>query len=76
MGLVEPVRSSRERGRRSLPVVCGEGRISRPVPAVYLVDREGIIRFAHWNRDYKKRLDSNELLDAARRAAPETRKAD
>ena len=48
-----------------------------PVPAVYLVDQKGIIRFAHWNPDYKKRLDSNELLDAARRAAAESaRKAD
>lgn len=48
-----------------------------PVPAVYLVDQKGNIRFAHWNPDYKKRLDPNELLDAARRAAADSaRKAD
>ncbi len=46
-----------------------------PVPAVYLVDRKGVIRFAHWNPDYKQRLDPAKLLDAARRAAPATTRA-
>mgnify|MGYP005845871931 CR=1 FL=1 len=38
-----------------------------PVPAVYIVDTKGIIRLAHWNPDYKARLQPQELLDAARR---------
>lgn len=40
-----------------------------PVPAVYLIDREGLIRFAHWNPDYKTRLTADELISAARRMA-------
>lgn len=38
-----------------------------PVPAVYIVDTKGVIRFAHWNPDYKTRLQPQELLEAARR---------
>jgi peroxiredoxin len=38
-----------------------------PVPAVYIVDTKGTIRFAHWNPDYKTRLQPQELLDAAQR---------
>lgn len=40
-----------------------------PVPAVYIVDTRGVIRFAHWNPDYKSRLQPPELLDAARGVA-------
>ena len=36
-----------------------------PVPAVYIVDTQGIIRFAHWDADYKKRLEPEGLLKAA-----------
>jgi len=38
-----------------------------PVPAVYIVDTKGVIRFAHWDADYKKRLESADLIAAARR---------
>ena len=37
-----------------------------PTPAVYLVDREGIVRFAHYDPDYKQRLSGEEVLAAAR----------
>ncbi len=36
-----------------------------PVPAVFVIDRKGKIRFAHFNPDYKIRLSANELLAAA-----------
>ncbi|MDH3577345.1 MAG: AhpC/TSA family protein [Gammaproteobacteria bacterium] len=36
-----------------------------PVPAVFVVDREGMITFAYANPDYKIRLSSDELLAAA-----------
>jgi peroxiredoxin len=39
-----------------------------PVPAAYVVDEDGVIRFAYWNPDYKQRIDVEELLRAARRA--------
>ncbi len=38
-----------------------------PVPAVYIVDNSGMIRFAHWDSDYKKRLEPDALLEAARK---------
>ncbi|MDP2137235.1 MAG: peroxiredoxin-like family protein, partial [Candidatus Didemnitutus sp.] len=39
-----------------------------PVPAVFLVDRSGTIRFAHSDANYPQRLTPEELLVAARRA--------
>jgi peroxiredoxin len=39
-----------------------------PVPAVYIVDTAGVIRFAHWNPDYKTRLAPEDLLKAAHEA--------
>jgi peroxiredoxin len=46
-----------------------------PVPAVYIVDTTGTIRFAHWNPDYKTRLASEDLLKAAREVQPAPRTA-
>ena len=37
-----------------------------PVPAVYIVDTDGVIRFAHWDADYKKRLTPEVLLERAK----------
>ncbi|MGG1314072.1 hypothetical protein [Cohnella laeviribosi] len=34
-----------------------------PVPATYMIDREGIIRFAHVNPDFMKRLEPQEMID-------------
>lgn len=48
----------------------GQSHRLLPVPAVYLVDKEGAIRFAHWNPDYKTRLQPETLLNAARQALP------
>ncbi|MEX0887324.1 MAG: peroxiredoxin-like family protein [Phycisphaeraceae bacterium] len=45
----------------------GESHQLLPVPAVYLVDRDGTIRFAHWNPDYTSRLSREEIVEAARR---------
>lgn len=35
-----------------------------PVPAVFLVDEQGVIRFAHANPDYSERLSAGDLLRA------------
>ena len=50
-----------------LPPVAGEPE-SRwlPVPAAYLVDADGTIRFAYTNADYRTRVDPAELIAAAR----------
>lgn len=37
-----------------------------PVPAVFVIDRDGEIAFSHINPNYKVRLPADELLDAAR----------
>jgi peroxiredoxin len=39
-----------------------------PIPAVFIVDRRGIIRFVHANPDYKVRLDAARLMAAAEAA--------
>jgi peroxiredoxin len=36
-----------------------------PVPAVFIVDREGKIRFAHTNSDYAQRLPASKVVQAA-----------
>jgi peroxiredoxin len=39
-----------------------------PVPAVFIVDRKGTIRFAHTNADYTQRLPAAEVVEAAQRS--------
>ncbi len=36
-----------------------------PVPAVFLVDAEGVINFRYYNPDYRERLSGDALLEAA-----------
>jgi len=40
-----------------------------PVPAVYIIDTKGIVRFAHWDADYTKRLPADKLLETAKSVA-------
>lgn len=54
-----------------LEAASGERHHLLPVPAVYLVDRGGTIRFAHWNPDYKTRLSATELIGAAKKITRE-----
>jgi peroxiredoxin len=37
-----------------------------PVPAVYLIDTQGRVRFAHWDPDYRQRIAFEELLAEVR----------
>lgn len=50
-----------------LEKASGRNHYLLPVPAVYIVDTQCIIRFAHWDADYKKRLEPADLIAAARR---------
>ncbi len=36
-----------------------------PVPAIFLIGAEGVVRFVHTNSDYKLRLDPADILEAA-----------
>jgi len=47
----------------------GENHHILPVPAVYLVDSNGVIQFDYVNPNYKVRLDEQLLLKAARHIA-------
>ena len=40
-----------------------------PVPSVFAIDTNGVIRFAYSNTDYKVRLPADELLEAAEQIA-------
>lgn len=48
--------------RIDIEAFSGENHHLLPHPAVFIVDREGIIRFAHVDADYKVRLDPAEIL--------------
>lgn len=47
----------------------GEDHHLLPVPSVFIADKDGSIAFSYVNPDYRKRLDSEVLLAAARSAA-------
>ncbi len=40
-----------------------------PVPAVYIIDTKGIVRFSHWDADYTKRMPAEKLLETAKSVA-------
>ncbi len=44
----------------------GDGNYLLPVPAVFIVDEQGTIKFSYVNPDYKQRIDGDVLLTAAR----------
>ena len=46
----------------------GQAHHLLPRPSVFIVDRAGVIRFAHVNPDYKVRLKPEEILAAAKAA--------
>ena len=43
----------------------GNDRYALPVPATYLIDRDGIIRFIHYDPNYSKRADIDEIVRVA-----------
>lgn len=45
-----------------------------PVPAAYVIDKQGKIRYAHWDADYKARIDATELRDVATKVSEESRR--
>ena len=48
----------------SLEAYNGDGSWELPVPATYLVDGNGLIRFAYLDADYTHRLEPRDLLAA------------
>lgn len=48
-----------------LEAASGEKHHLLPVPAVYVIDRRGTVRFVYYDADYKVRLSADKLLAAA-----------
>ena len=53
-----------ERFGNDLPAHNGDGRWSLPVPATYVLDREGRIVLAFVDPDYRKRLEPAAAITA------------
>lgn len=51
----------------SLEVYNGDGAWELPMPATYVVDRNGIVRFSYVDADYTRRLEPSDLLAALAR---------
>ncbi len=51
-----------------LEAASGEDHHLLPVPAVFLIGRDGTVDFRYYNPDYKERLSGEALLEAAREA--------
>jgi peroxiredoxin len=47
----------------NLPFINGDESWELPIPATYVVDRDGTILFAAVNPDYKERPEPEEILD-------------
>ncbi len=64
----EQTRQQYEEFGIDLVEAAGEDHYMLPVPSVFLIDRQGVIRYAHWDADYRERLDADELVEAAEAA--------
>jgi peroxiredoxin len=52
-----------------LPNVNGNGRWVLPVPATYLIDRQGIIQYAHIDADYRTRAEPDDIIEQIKKLA-------
>jgi peroxiredoxin len=59
-----PVRSLLEASGKRVPEFQGSQRWVLPVPAIFVLDRAGIVRARHVDPDYRRRMDVDELLAA------------
>jgi peroxiredoxin len=53
----------------NLPAVNGESSWTLPIPARYVIGRDGMIRYAEVDADYTRRPEPEEMLPALREAA-------
>jgi peroxiredoxin len=49
-----------------LPTLNGNGQWVLPVPATYLIDRSGVVVWAHVEADYRRRAEPQDVLDRIR----------
>lgn len=64
----ELVSKYKDKHQIDLEAASGKTHHLLPHPAVFVVSKDGVIRFAHVNPDYKTRLDPAAILTAAKEA--------
>jgi peroxiredoxin len=52
-----------------LPRLNGNGEWALPLPATYLIDRHGVVAYAHVETDYRLRAEPQDVLDRLRQMA-------
>ncbi len=62
--LPEYVRPVYEQFGIDLPAANGDDSFELPVPATYVLDKEGVIRWAHLDLDYRTRAEPRDILRA------------
>ncbi len=55
------------RDRLQLPKVNGYEKLELPLAATYIVDRDGVIRWAFLDADYKKRAEPDDVVEAVKK---------
>ena len=50
-----------------VPAYNGEDSWELPVPATYVIDRDRVVRAAHVDKDYTKRMEPRQIIEALRR---------
>ncbi|MBT8118643.1 MAG: AhpC/TSA family protein [Gammaproteobacteria bacterium] len=61
--LPEPLRPIYEAWEINIPDHNGDNSFELPIPASYIVDTTGKVRFAHVDMDYTKRLEPNIIIE-------------
>ncbi len=52
--------------RRFLPSYNGDESLELPVPGTFVIGQDGIVRLAHVDVDYRRRLEPSAILEALR----------
>ncbi|MBT4033675.1 MAG: redoxin domain-containing protein [Candidatus Marinimicrobia bacterium] len=52
---------------QNIETASGQDHHLIPVPSVFIIDKSGIIRFAHTDNNHRKRIDAVEILSMAKR---------
>jgi peroxiredoxin len=68
--LPEELRAARRSNNKALPGINGDESWELPVPATYVIARDGRIVLAYIEVDYRKRLGPEAILDALRPLQP------
>jgi len=65
--LPEPLRPIYEAWQIDIPGHNGDDSFELPIPATYIIDTDGNVRYAHVNMDYTKRLEPDIIIEQLKR---------